>query len=250
MPTGATREEAYYEMFHGTAHVVLGSGLTIAGATYCLTFTRMPYFQTLGVPCAVGILAGVAVRAHPGSRDRHHRQPLRSLRTQARDADPVLAADRHHDRALAGTDPGRVARAGPRRSRRPARATKTSYDDTKVHPGGHPGQRRASQAANRHFSHGPDESRGAADRGRPRSSQLVGLPRPRQDRQGACSAFPVSPGCRRSPGPMGTPIEHTSHSVPHQHAGRGPDAEHEADEGPHGRHEDSGRRNGQDRRRP
>lgn len=59
--TGATREEAYYEMFHGTAHVVLGSGLTIAGATYCLTFTRMPYFQTLGVPCAVGILAGVAV---------------------------------------------------------------------------------------------------------------------------------------------------------------------------------------------
>ena len=59
--SGATREEAYYEMFHGTAHVVLGSGLTIAGATYCLTFTRMPYFQTLGVPCAVGILAGVAV---------------------------------------------------------------------------------------------------------------------------------------------------------------------------------------------
>ncbi len=59
--TGATPEEAYYEMFHGTAHVVLGSGLTIAGATYCLTFTRMPYFQTLGVPCAVGIIAGVAV---------------------------------------------------------------------------------------------------------------------------------------------------------------------------------------------
>ena len=59
--SGATQEEAYYEMFHGTAHVVLGSGLTIAGATYCLTFTRMPYFQTLGVPCAVGILAGVAV---------------------------------------------------------------------------------------------------------------------------------------------------------------------------------------------
>jgi putative drug exporter of the RND superfamily len=58
---GATREEAYYEMFHGTAHVVLGSGLTIAGATYCLTLTRMPYFQTLGIPCTVGILAGVAV---------------------------------------------------------------------------------------------------------------------------------------------------------------------------------------------
>ncbi|MEZ0363643.1 RND family transporter [Mycobacterium sp. pUA109] len=58
---GEDRESAYYTMFHGTAHVILGSGLTIAGATYCLSFTRMPYFQTLGVPCAVGILVGVAV---------------------------------------------------------------------------------------------------------------------------------------------------------------------------------------------
>src|SRR5258708_12573730 len=47
-------------MFHGTAHVVLGSGLTIAGAMLCLSFTRLPYFQTLGVPCAVGTLVAVA----------------------------------------------------------------------------------------------------------------------------------------------------------------------------------------------
>ena len=46
-------------MFHGTAHVVLGSGLTIAGAMYCLSFTRLPYFQTLGMPCAVGMLVAV-----------------------------------------------------------------------------------------------------------------------------------------------------------------------------------------------
>ncbi|MDA2890250.1 RND family transporter [Mycolicibacterium sp. BiH015] len=59
--SGATHEEAYYEMFHGTAHVVLGSGLTIAGAMFCLSFTRMPYFQSMGVPCAVGIIAGVVV---------------------------------------------------------------------------------------------------------------------------------------------------------------------------------------------
>src|SRR5690606_4483118 len=49
------------EMFRGTAHVVLGSGLTIAGAMLCLSFTRMPYFQSMGVPCAVGVAAGVAV---------------------------------------------------------------------------------------------------------------------------------------------------------------------------------------------
>ncbi|MCH9761305.1 MAG: MMPL family transporter [Actinomycetia bacterium] len=53
------RESAYYTMFGGTAHVVLGSGLTIAGATFCLSFTRLPYFQTLGVPLAIGMVVVV-----------------------------------------------------------------------------------------------------------------------------------------------------------------------------------------------
>lgn len=52
---GESREQAYYTMFHGTAHVVLGSGLTIAGATLCLHFTRLPYFQSLGIPLAIGM---------------------------------------------------------------------------------------------------------------------------------------------------------------------------------------------------
>lgn len=58
---GEDKETAFYTMYRGTAHVILGSGLTIAGATFCLSFTRMTYFQTLGVPCAVGMLAAVAV---------------------------------------------------------------------------------------------------------------------------------------------------------------------------------------------
>ena len=58
---GEDRESAYYTMFHGTAHVVLGSGMTIAGATFCLSFTRLPYFQTLGVPLAVGMVVAVLV---------------------------------------------------------------------------------------------------------------------------------------------------------------------------------------------
>lgn len=57
---GQDRESAYYTMFGGTAHVVLGSGLTIAGATFCLSFTRLPYFQTLGVPLAIGMVIVVA----------------------------------------------------------------------------------------------------------------------------------------------------------------------------------------------
>ncbi|OBK81194.1 MMPL family transporter [Mycobacterium sp. 1164985.4] len=56
---GEDRETAYYTMFHGTAHVVLGSGLTIAGALFCLSFTRLPYFQTMGVPLAIGMVTSV-----------------------------------------------------------------------------------------------------------------------------------------------------------------------------------------------
>ncbi len=38
-----------------------GSGLTIAGAMFCLSFARMPSFHTLGVPCAAGLLMAIAV---------------------------------------------------------------------------------------------------------------------------------------------------------------------------------------------
>ena len=58
---GEDRETAFYTTYHGVAHVVLASGLTIAGATFCLSFCRMPYFQTIGVPCAVGMVVAVAV---------------------------------------------------------------------------------------------------------------------------------------------------------------------------------------------
>ena len=58
---GEDRETAYYTTYRGVAKVVLASGVTIAGAVFCLSFTRLPYFQALGVPCAVGILVAVAV---------------------------------------------------------------------------------------------------------------------------------------------------------------------------------------------
>ncbi len=56
---GEDRETAFYTMYHGTAHVILGSGLTIAGATFCLHFTRLPYFKSLGIPLAIGMLIAV-----------------------------------------------------------------------------------------------------------------------------------------------------------------------------------------------
>ncbi|GFG75228.1 MMPL/RND family transporter [Mycobacterium botniense] len=58
---GEDRDTAYYTTYRGVARVVLASGLTIAGAVFCLAFTRLPAFQPLGVPCAVGISVAVAV---------------------------------------------------------------------------------------------------------------------------------------------------------------------------------------------
>ncbi|MDQ2628970.1 MAG: RND family transporter, partial [Actinomycetota bacterium] len=56
---GEDPETAYYTAFNGVAHVILGSGLTIAGAVFCLHFTHMPYFVSLGIPCAVGMVISV-----------------------------------------------------------------------------------------------------------------------------------------------------------------------------------------------
>ncbi len=57
--SGEDREKAFYTMYHGTTHVVLGSGLTVAGAVACLSFTRLPYFQSLGIPAALGVLVAL-----------------------------------------------------------------------------------------------------------------------------------------------------------------------------------------------
>jgi len=58
---GEDRETAFYTTYAGVAKVVLASGLTIAGAIFCLKFTRLPYFQALAAPCAIGIFVSAAV---------------------------------------------------------------------------------------------------------------------------------------------------------------------------------------------
>src|ERR1700683_5044260 len=57
---GQDRETAYYTTFRSVGPVIVGSGLTIAGATYCLSFARLPYFTTMGAPVAIGMLVLVA----------------------------------------------------------------------------------------------------------------------------------------------------------------------------------------------
>ncbi|BBY44822.1 membrane protein [Mycolicibacterium celeriflavum] len=57
---GLDQEDAFYVAYHGVSHVILGSGLTIAGACMCLSFTTLPYFQTMALPCAIAILVIIA----------------------------------------------------------------------------------------------------------------------------------------------------------------------------------------------
>lgn len=52
---GQEREDAYYTAFRGVSHVILGSGLTVAGAMLCLHFTRLNYFSSMGIPSAIAV---------------------------------------------------------------------------------------------------------------------------------------------------------------------------------------------------
>ena len=85
---GQGREDAFLTSYHGTSHVVLGSGLTIVGALYSLTFTRLPYFNSLGVPAAIGITVALlgSLTLAPAVVTMGSRfglfDPKRSMRTQ------------------------------------------------------------------------------------------------------------------------------------------------------------------------
>ena len=58
---GEDKETAFFTTYRSVSPVVLGSGLTIAGAMLCLSFTRMPIFQTMGLPCSIGMLISVVI---------------------------------------------------------------------------------------------------------------------------------------------------------------------------------------------
>ncbi len=147
---GEDRETAFHTMFHGTAHVVLGSGLTVAGAVSCLAFTRMPYYQSLGIPSGIGVLVsllaaltlGPAIITMAGHFGLF--EPKRMMRTRewrrigtsiVRWPGPILAV------ASAVALVGLLALAGYR----------TSYDPRPYMPGTAPSNI-GYTAAERHFS--------------------------------------------------------------------------------------------------
>lgn len=57
---GQSREQAYYTAYRSVTPVIVGSGLTIAGACYCLSLARLDYFHTMGPAVAISMLFTIA----------------------------------------------------------------------------------------------------------------------------------------------------------------------------------------------
>ncbi len=147
---GEDSETAYYTTFRGVAHVILGSGLTIAGAVLCLRLTRLTYFKSLAIPSAVGLIVVIAaaltvapailvVASRFGLLDPKRMMKTRGWRrigtTTVRWPVPILAV------ATAIAILGILALPG----------YKTSYDDRKYIPANEPSNV-GYTAAERHFS--------------------------------------------------------------------------------------------------
>jgi RND superfamily putative drug exporter len=57
---GEGKEEAFYTAYRSVTPIIVGSGLTIAGASFCLTFARLNYFHTMGPAVAIAMLFTIA----------------------------------------------------------------------------------------------------------------------------------------------------------------------------------------------
>jgi RND superfamily putative drug exporter len=204
---GQDRVSAFNTMYHGTAHIILGSGLTIAGAVFCLTFTRLPYFQTLGIPAGTGVLVAViaALTLAPAvlSVGRHFGlfEPARAMRTRGwrrvgtaivRWPGPVLVA------AVAVTLIGLIALPGYR----------TSYDARSYMPADAPANI-GYAAAERHFSQArlnPELLMIEADHDMRNSTDMILLERVAKAIFHTDGIAQVQSITR----PLGTPLDHTS----------------------------------------
>ncbi len=205
---GMSKEDAYYDMFHGTGHVIVGSGLTIAGATLCLHFTNLPYFKSLGVPLCIGMVVVVFCALTLGSaiitvatKFGNVLEPKRAMRTRGwrkvgaavvRWPGPILVA------TIALSLIGLLALPGYR----------TNYNDRNYLPADLPANAGYS-AADRHFSQArmnPELLLIESDHDLRNSSDFLVIDKV------AKSLFRV-PGVGRVQAitrPQGTPIEHTS----------------------------------------
>ena len=204
---GEDRQAAYFTMYRSTAHVIIGSGLTVAAAVFCLRFTRTPYFQSLGIPAGLGVLvtligsltltpAVITMGSHIGLFD-----PKRAMRTRGwrrigtaivRWPGPVLVA------SIAVALIGLLALPG----------YKTSYDARHYQPDWAPAKI-GYAAAERHFTAArlnPEVLMVETDRDLRTPANMIVLERVAKDVFRTPGVAMVQSITR----PLGTPLDHTS----------------------------------------
>ncbi|OBH16383.1 MULTISPECIES: RND family transporter [unclassified Mycobacterium] len=212
LAAGEDRETAYYTTFKGVAPVVLGSGLTIAGATYCLSFSRLPWFNTMGAPVAIGmivvVLAGVTLgpavvfvgsRFHFFERQAKRGRLWRRVGTAVvRWPAPVLAV------SAAVVLVGMIALP----------SFHTSYNDRHYLPLSAPSNQ-GQEAANRHFSEArmnPDLLMVESDHDMRNPADMLVLDRVAKNEMRTLGIAMVQDITR----PLGIPIQHSS--IPFQNS--------------------------------
>ena len=204
---GEDRQAAYFTMYRSTAHVIIGSGLTVAAAVFCLRLTRTPYFQSLGIPAGLGVLvtlvgsltltpAVITMGSHLGLFD-----PKRAMRTRGwrrigtaivRWPGPVLVA------SIAVALIGLLALPG----------YKTSYDARHYQPDWAPAKV-GYAAAERHFTAArlnPEVLMVETDRDLRTPANMIVLERIAKDVFRTPGVAMVQSITR----PLGTPLDHTS----------------------------------------
>ena len=103
---GESREDSFYIAYKGVTPIIIGSGLTIAGACYCLTFARLNYFHTMGPAVAITMLFTIAAAMTLGPAILTVGSLFGMFDPRAGGEGASVSADRRERGALAGADPG------------------------------------------------------------------------------------------------------------------------------------------------
>ena len=104
---GESREDSFYIAYKGVTPIIIGSGLTIAGACYCLTFARLNYFHTMGPAVAITMLFTIAAALTLGPAILTVGSLFGMFDPRQAAKAHRVSANRRERGALAGADPGR-----------------------------------------------------------------------------------------------------------------------------------------------